>query len=324
MKDFLYLDTDSISSISAQLFEGKILEIVDEKEEFSGKSITDNYGSNEKEGTSTKIGTNGTNISGIDENGTFESKAIQFLNNDTFKLGVKKAYDDYLYNKVLEQLQIDNQIHPMCNSNQFDFVEIQGDYTVLDISTSSKIFDTELLRQIPFIENFSELPTINFLNDKFKSARRYLNSPGSKKFPKQFFKDINELNAFHDDFQNLSMIKVFNEITKHLSTVLGDKIILNNGNTILIGDEKWLRIPGETISLANELTVEGFGRKITLTKPLESVVNFQNVAIEESEFLSKGTQSMLMLFLTSILNLNQKDTFEIIQPIGLEYSKVPR
>ena len=32
MKDFVYLDTDSISSISAQLFEGNILEIIDEKQ----------------------------------------------------------------------------------------------------------------------------------------------------------------------------------------------------------------------------------------------------------------------------------------------------
>lgn len=324
MKDFLYLDTDSISSISAQLFEGKILEIIDEKGKFSGENITDNYGSNEKKGNSYKVGTSGTNFSASEESGTFESKAIQFMNNDTFKMGVKKVYDDFLYNKVLEKLQTANQIYPMQDSNQFDFVEIKGDYTVLDISTSAKIFDTELLRQIPFMENSSELPTIKLLSEKFKSAQKYLNNPGSKKLPSQYFKDVNELKEFHDNFQNFSMIKVFNELTKHLSTVLGDKIILNNGNTILIGDEKWLRIPGETISLANELNIEGFGRKITQTKPLASVVNFQNVAIEESEFLSKGTQGMLMLFLTSILNLNQDDTFEIIQPIGLEFSKVPR
>ncbi|MBA8771477.1 DUF6414 family protein [Staphylococcus coagulans] len=323
MKDFLYLDTDSISSISAQLFEGNILEITDEKTKQTGDNTTDNYGSSEKKSNSAKLGTNGTNISGSDENTTFESKSIEFFNNETFKMGAKKAYDDYLYNKVYEELKSKKEIQSMNNSNQFDFVEISGEFTVLDLTTSSKIFNTELLRQIPFMNNSFELPSIESLENKYKAASNYINNIGNKKLPKQF-KDIDDLKDFHETFKGLSTLKTFNEMSKHLSTVFGEKIILFKNNTILIGDRECLRIPGETLSLANAVSLNGFGRKITGSAILSSVTDFQEMSFDETDFLSKGTQSILMIFLTSVIGLKENDTYDIIQPIGLEYSKVSR
>ncbi|MBO1199086.1 hypothetical protein J3T65_05365 [Staphylococcus simiae] len=323
MKDFLYLDTDAISSISAQLFEGKILEISDEKMKQTGDNIIDNYGSDEKRSTSAKFGTSGTNISGNVENSTFESKSIEFLNNETFKMGIKKAYDDYLYNKVYEELESKKEIHNIANGNQFDFVDINGKFTVLDINTSSKIFDTELLRQMSFMSNSFILPDIETLNNKYKAATKYLEHPGSKKLPKDF-KDKKELEEFYETFEGLSFLKTFNEMSKHLSTIFGNKIILYRGNTILIGDRSCLRIPGETLSLANIVNIEGFGRKITETTTLSSVTDFQKMDFDDEDFLSKGTQGILMIFLTSVLGLKEKDTFDIFQPIGLEYSKVSR
>ena len=323
MKDFVYLDTDSISSISAQLFEGNILEIIDEKTKQTGDNTTDNYGSDEKRNTSAKLGTSGTNTGGSIENSTFESKSIEFLNNETFKMGIKKAYDDYLYNKVYEELESKNEIQNMENSNQFDFVDILGEFTVLDITTSSKIFDTELLRHMPFMDNSFELPSIESLENKYRAASNYIENSGSKKFPKQF-NNIEELKDFQATFESLSTLKTFNEMSKHLATVFGDKIILFRGNTILIGNREHLRIPGETLSLANTVNLKGFGRKITGSAPLSSVTNFHGMTLDDEDFLSKGTQGMLMIFLTSVLGLKEKDTFDIIQPIGLEYSKVPR
>ncbi|AQN32234.1 MULTISPECIES: hypothetical protein [Mammaliicoccus] len=323
MKDFVYLDTDSISSISAQLFEGNILEIIDEKAKQTGDNITDNYGSDDKKSNSVKLGISSTNVNGLNESTTREGKSIEFLNNETFKLGVKKAYDDFLYNKVYDELKQTGDIHQIKDSNQFDFVEIDDNYSVLDIYTSSKIFDTDLLRQMPYVDNRFELPSIKSLEDKFKSASKYLENPGSNKKPRHF-QNIHELERFYEHFSNMSLLKTFNEMSKHLATVLGDKIILNKGNSILIGERENLRIPGETLSLANEVQLKGFGRKISRTAALHTVTDFQHSEFDKEEFLSKGTQGMLMIFLSSILNLKENDTFEIIQPIGLEFSKVPR
>lgn len=323
MKDFLYLDTDAISSISAQLFEGNILEITDEKTKHTGENITDKYGTNEKKSNSAKIGTSGTNFSGDIGNSTFEGKAIEFFNNETFKLGVKKAYDDYLYNKVYEELKSEREIKDMNSSNQFDFVDISGKFTVLDINTSSKIFDTDLLRQAPFINETFELPSIDFLTNKFNSAKKYLDNPGNKKIPKHF-NNVNELENFYETFKGLLFVKTFNEMSKHLSTIFGNKIILHKENTILIGDRNCLRIPGETLSLANTVNIKGFGRKITETKTISSVTDFQNIDFNNKDFTSKGTQGMIMIFLSSILDLKDEETFDIFQPIGLEYLKVSR
>ncbi|MCS4486771.1 DUF6414 family protein [Staphylococcus americanisciuri] len=322
MKDFLYLDTDSISSISAQLFEGNILEIIDEKAEVRGENITDNYGSNEKKSNSAKLGISATNVSGTAENSTFENKTVQFMNNDTFKMGIKKAYDDFLYNKVHDELKSKKAIKKLKDSNQFDFVAIDDSYSVLDLHTSSKIFDTDLLRQLPYINDRLELPSIKSLEDKFKSAEKYLSNPGSNKIPRHF-QNSTELKSFYNSFKELYAMKTFNEMTKHLNVTLGHKIILNKDNTILIGDREHLRIPGETISLANKINLKGFGRKITITEKISSVTDFQNKSSDKQGFLSEGTQGMLMIYLSSILNLNEKDTFDIIQPIGLEFSKVP-
>ncbi|UXR75647.1 hypothetical protein [Staphylococcus sp. IVB6233] len=323
MKDFIYIDTDAISSISAQLFEGNILELTDEQTEHKGENITDNYGTNESKETTGKLGSSGTGVAEKKENQSYESKSIEFTDNETFKIGVKKAYDDFLYNKVYDALKEKNEIRPLDDSNQFDFVDIDGEFTVLDIDTSSKIFDTELLRQMPFMDNSFELPSIESLNNKFKAATNFLEHPGNKKLPKQF-KNVHELEEFHETFEGLSYLKTFNEMSKHLSTIFGNKIILYRGNTVLIGDRDHLRIPGETLSLANAVNINGFGRKITKTKVLSTVTNLQNVEFNNNEFLSKGTQSMLMIFISSILGLKEKDTFDIFQPIGLEYSKVSK
>lgn len=323
MKDFLYLDTDSISSISAQLFEGNILEIIDEKAEVRGENITDNYGSNEKKSNSAKLGISATNVSGTAENSTFENKAVQFMNNDTFKMGIKKAYDDFLYNKVYDELKSKKAIKQLNDSNQFDFVAIDGNYSVLDLHTSSKIFDTDLLRQLPYINDRLELPSIKSLENKFKNAEKYILNPGSNKIPRHF-QNSDELKSFYYSFKELSAIKTFNEMTKHLNATLGHKIILNKDNTILIGDREHLRIPGETVSLANKINLKGFGRKITITEKISNITDFQNQSSDTQEFLSKGTQGMLMIFLSSVLNLKEEDTFDIIQPIGLEFSKVPK
>lgn len=320
MKDFLYLDTDSISSISAQLFEGSILEIIDEKTEQKGGNIRDNYGTHDNRSSTAKLGTSGTNFGGTAESGKYEDKTIEFLNNETFKMGVKKAYDDFLYNKVFDNLKSKNAICSIGKSGQFDFVDIEGRYNVTDLHTSSKIFDTDLLRQIPFIEEQYKLPSIESLESKFKSAQRYLENPGSKKIPKQF-QNFEELSNFHDIFKGLSTMKIFNEMNKHLNESLHNKIVLNKGNTILIGDRKNLRIPGETISLAKEIELRGFGRKITNKEKVSTVIDFQKT-MNAKDFLSRGTQGMLMVFLSAILDLNEEDTFDIIQPIGLEFSKV--
>lgn len=323
MKDFVYLDTDSVSSISAQLFEGNIKELIDDKVIQTGNNVTDSHGTHESKTSSAKLGYNGTGIEGESENQTFENKSIEFLNNETFKIGVKKAYDDFLYNKIFELLNSNRQIHPIQESNQFDFVHIQGIYKVLDIYTSARIFDTELLRQMPHMEDDYTLPNIQTLQAKFNASEKYLKNPGSASFPKQF-NNLEELKDFNETFKGTSMVKTFNEMTKHLASILGDKIIFYKRNIILIGDRKNLRIPGETVSLADEMNLKGFGRKITKTKRLSSVTNFKNFEFNKEDFLSKGTQGMLMIFLSSILNLKEKDTFEIIQPIGLEFSKVSR
>ena len=68
MKDFIYLDTDAISSISAQLFEGNILELIDEHTENKGENITDSFGTDEKKTTGAKASLPGASLDGKSEN----------------------------------------------------------------------------------------------------------------------------------------------------------------------------------------------------------------------------------------------------------------
>ncbi|MDN6849804.1 MAG: hypothetical protein L0L98_07895 [Staphylococcus equorum] len=79
MKDFIYLDTDSVSSISAQLFEGNITEMTDEKTVQRGNNITDKYGSNESKSTGGRIGTQGMLM-------IFLSSVLNLEKNDTFDI----------------------------------------------------------------------------------------------------------------------------------------------------------------------------------------------------------------------------------------------
>lgn len=326
MKDFLYLDNDTISSISAQLFEGNVSELLSEKSSTTGNNITDSYSNTETEATGGKVAIPGViDINGTNSSGTSDSKQIAFVSNDTVKQSSKKAYDDFLYNRILDELNDKELIADVNDCEQFDYVKLSGEYNFVDMSTISNLFDTDLIFQLPFLDqsDFS-LPEVKELKQKFSSSKQVFN-PKAEKI--KGFSNRQEAEYFYETMKNMKIIEVLKEISLHLDKALKDKVVLEKDNAILIGDRKYLRIPSEILTLTGKINIEGLGRIISNPNDCNTIEETTNFNIEEFKgqpVLSIGAKSFLLLFLQLLLDLNDKDTFKLIHPIGLEFSKVSR
>lgn len=325
MKDFVYLDVDTITSISSQLFEGVILETSESIGNENSESIKDTRLNKTSENSGNKVG---IKIASINQNKGAElhdSISNNWSTNESIVESTKKAYDDFLYNKVHENLIMKDAITEIKDGSRFDFVNIDGSFKVFDINTASKIFNTELLKQLPFMDDIKyTLPNIKELEKRYNAAIKYLNKPLN--LPKDFSSE-EELHDFYNNYTGTNIIRTMNEITLHLDKVFSDKIIFSRDNDIIIANREWLRIQPELLSLCDDVSLKGFGRKLTqkdANQTVSEITQFENVNFENTDFLARGTQGVLLLFLQIVLGLDENDTFEIIQPVGLEYSKAPR
>ncbi|MCD8851672.1 hypothetical protein QI283_03330 [Staphylococcus saprophyticus] len=322
MKDFVYLDTDEVSSISAQLFEGKILELITEKSQQTGNNTTDQYGSEETTETKANIGITGTNIGGQQANNSFENKSIEFLNNETFKSGVKKAYDDFLYNKILDELEQVGLIKDDDNSSLYDFIELKGDFEFYDSKTISSFFGSDILQRITFMnEENLKLPTTEEIKTRYGEAKKIHNNQKQLNASK-YFNDKEEVEFYVKNYNNIHIFKLLQELTTHLNQYLKDKIILINDKRIIIGARENLRIYPETLTLVSDLKLEGLGK--VLKKDISSInaINM-NPSTLQDKILKVGISNMLMILLVPLLGLKENCKYELIHPVGLEFSKMP-
>lgn len=322
MKDFIYLDTDAVSSISAQLFEGNILELIDEQTENKGENITDSFGTDEKKTTGAKAGLPGASLDGKNENQTSERKAIEFLNNETFKIGVKKVYDDFLYNKVYDVLEKEGNILDSSQANLYDFIKIEGEYEFYDINTIGNFFSGDLLFRLSFYDEAENyFPEIEDIKKNVNTAKNILNKNKSTK--NTIFNNKVEAENYLDNYEAAKLFKGLGTLTSHIKNYLRDKVILIKDNQILIGDKNNLRIDPEALILISSVSVEGLGRVLKTDLTIDGRNIMSNSATALHKVVNKGLPELILSITSPILGL-EKDTYDIIHPIGLEFSKVSR
>lgn len=322
MKDFIYLDTDAISSISAQLFEGNILELIDEHTENKGENITDSFGTDEKKTTGAKAGLPGASVNGKNENQTSERKAIEFLNNETFKIGVKKAYDDFLYNKVIDTLKKQHLINNSSKPNLYDFIELEGEYEFYDINTISNFFSSDVLFRLTFYESGENtFPESEEINKNVNTAKNILSKGKSTKNTP--FANSDEAKEYLNNYEAAKVFKSLNTLTSHIGEYLKDKVILINGKQILIGDKKNLRVDAEALTLISTVHVEGMGRMLKTNLSIDGSKVLYNSADMLNKVVNKGLPELFLALISPILGLEKND-YDIIHPIGLEFLKMSR
>lgn len=325
MKDFVYLDTDAISSISAQLFEGNILELIDEHTENKGENITDSYGTDEKNTKGAKGSVPGFGLDGKKENQTSERKSIEFLNNETFKIGVKKAYDDFLYNKMISELRKRKLIKNDSNSNLYDFIELEGDFEFYDTKTIGAFFGSDILQRIVFMDGDKlKLPTLEEIRKTKDIAYKVIK--GNKPINKTNFTNIQEAQDYINMTSNINIFGLMKDLTNHLMGYLEDKIILINKNKIIIGSRENLRVYPETLTLVSDLKLSGLVRLMQVGTSINEISNLlkDNPNKVQEKIIKIGVSKMVILILQPLLGLNENTNYEIVHPIGFEFLKMPR
>lgn len=319
MKDFVYLDTESVSSISAQLFEGNILELINEKTKQTGDNRTDSYGSEEAKSNNVNVGLSGTGVGGNNENKTFESQSVEFFNNETFKDGVKKAYDDFLYNKVVSTLKENNKIVKE-KYQLYDFVELNGEYEFYDINTIGNFFNSDVIFRLAFfdLEDLS-FPKTEEINKNVNTAKNILNKRKTTK--NSIFENEYEAEKYIQSYDSAKIFKALNTLTGHIKTYLKDKILLIKGNQIIIGDKSNLRVYAESLTFASSIKIIGTGRVLSNNLKVDSNKAFNNPDLLKSKVINKGLPELFISMLSPIIGLESGD-FDIIHPIGLEFLKM--
>jgi len=325
MKDFLYLDSDTISSISAELFEGNTLELLFSSGSINDESISDTLNNTTSQSVSAGIKVPLAKLDGSDTSSESDGKVFRWSDSKTKSKSIKKAYDDYLYTKVIQELDENNEIKNSDECNQFDFVRIEGEFQAVDIVTTSNIFDTDILTKLAFFDTDTfTFPKVETLESIEKKIKNHIANPGKNPLPKDY-NNPESAEDFMNTYTGTKVFKTMNEITLHLKKFLGDHIIFSKGNKIIIGKRDYTRVPPELLTLTDSINLNGVGRMITSAKQSKKVreyTNFENINLGSESLMSAGAQGVLLLFLSLLLGLDENDTFEIIQPIGLEFSKV--
>ncbi|PTH59881.1 hypothetical protein BU584_01335 [Staphylococcus agnetis] len=75
--------------------------------------------------------------------------------------------------------------------------------------------------------------------------------------------------------------------------------------------------------LISSINVEGLGRVLKTKLTIDGSNIMENSASVLNKVVNKGLPELFLAIITPILGL-EKDTYDIIHPIGLEFSKVSR
>lgn len=323
MKDFLYLDTDTISSISAQLFEGNINELIFEDSKLKGQNITDQYNNTESNKTTGKASLGLSNVSHSKGTSQVDGKQISFLNNETAKQSLKKVYDDFLFNKVQEGLNNLNLIYDVNDANQYDFININGEFEFYDISLITKTFEHDFIKRVLFFDepNF-KLPKLDEIETIKKEAHSLKN--GKTKSSK-YFNDVDRAKDFIEKYKVIDIFRTIQSISSNMEGILENKIIFLQNNKIIIGKRDYLRIPSESLVLSGTIKMNGLGK--ILNDSSSTPILSESMDVNEDwgdKFIKEGLSFIIILLCQLYFGLDKKDTYEIIHPVGLEFSKVSR
>lgn len=323
MKDFLYLDTDTISSISAQLFEGNVDELIFEDTKLKGQNITDQYSEAQSKSSSGKVGAKVMEASHSNSTTNLDGKQISFLDNETVKQSLKKVYDDFLFNKVQNELNDMELIKNVEDANQYEFVDIKGDFEFYDVSLITKTFEHDFIKRVMYFDvpNF-KLPNIEEIESMRKEAHSLKNT---KKNSSKHFANQDQAQDFIEKYQVIDIFRTIQSISSNMEGILEDKIIFLQNNNIIIGKREYLRIPSESLILSGTIKMNGTGK--ILTDSRTSPILADNMIVNGDwgdKFIKEGLSFIIILLCQTYFGLNKNDTYKVIHPIGLEFSKVSR
>lgn len=320
MKDFLYLDTDTVSSISAQIFEGNTLEMIKQKGSTESETTNDSRINTSGEGTGSKIGVYTININENKNSSLTESITNIWNESSTLIESTKKAYDDFLYNRIFSELDKLKLINKEELKNQYDYVELSGKFEIYDISVMKDVFEHEFIKRVIFFKQKSfELPALEDIESLKTEAKKLIREKknGSKNFPSK-----EDAEAFLSNYLTVDMFNTLQSASSNMDKLLDNKIVFIQDNTIIIGKKDYLRIPAESLTLSGDIKAKGLGKVLTSVEEVQPIKYYEEFnGTFDDKFMQNGFKNIVILLCSFYFGLNRGKSYEIIHPVGLELIK---
>lgn len=290
MRRFIYLDTDTLNSYLAQIFDGLIQ---DETHEHTGKT------SDEKGRTIGGEGTGKTDLTlfGKGLEGSVKAAYEDLQKNvdeDTFRDVQTKMMQDNAFDHFAAYLKTND----LTNKNEIgSFISVEDDFYIFDIAFYQKLFE-----QNGFVDLLEKLQAAAI---KKNAEKQYEDLGRDQRRDKNIQKEVaakvkEETENLHTGFENTKMI------VDLLAAFLPYPQIMCISNYLVVLNEKYLR---DDLSKASFK----YGGKVKL------VGYITNKAIQNNKAMSKFAQVSVSINLAMKMFFDNINEMYIVHPIAIFY-----
>lgn len=200
MKEFIYLDTNYLTSALAQINEGNIISFTGESTDTSQTSNTssDNKESKSEFGINTPLKVNfGGNNSTYEENSLLDISSAKEI--------ITKTFDDYAYNILLNHIKSTNKLK-INDCSDGDFALIKGKYELIDLNFIDTLLGDDFIDM--YVQGDLAKEKFDTSQNNYKNAQNKL-----EKTRKAFYSDIRKkMNTFQKVMPSDTLLIINNVI----------------------------------------------------------------------------------------------------------------
>ena len=224
MKNFIYLDTNFLTSALSQINNGKIETITDETQDTNQKTQKDeSFTANSKNGL--RAGIPGIFSFDVSNNNITSDSETSYSEIDTAKQIITKSFDDNMFDILLNIISFKSFGDPVYAG---DFVKTDDYYTLIDLDYTSSTLEKDFLQNFINKEQIQKNLENNELNTLNREERRSSSANIKKLVDDEYKRQYKEYETLK---KQLAALKV----------IFPSKILLYVNGILMLMDRKFLR-----------------------------------------------------------------------------------
>lgn len=316
MKEIIYLDTEIINSMLAQLDEGIINSFTLENisQETQGEEVQSGRGKEAKlkgnvtlstgilPGGSIKFGTD------LGNSGTETEKYSSSILEGQKDI-LNKAFHDHALEILLNKLIENNLLMQFGESNEGDLLFIESSFRYYDFELLKNSADAEIIQSLISFDQTGRLPT-------YEEASKLVKQKNIPKNSNDYLNAKNVVDKYNDMKPIINIIEAFHSLGNYTSKMLQNQAIVKAGKNIGIIKNKYLRESPEALVFRTDTSREA---KILLRVigNKNKVFNGKNMALLNEQDLDKIPNMMLDVILGSFNIIQAGDV--LVTPIAIYF-----
>ncbi|WP_198546701.1 DUF6414 family protein [Alteribacter populi] len=325
--EFMYLDMEFVNSISAQFFQGNILEMYLKEELGMGQEVVDQYGTNQtkKSGYSSGINLAVTGKhEGSEESGSHESKSLKEQETQNTSESMKIAINEYAYNNVVKKMRENDLIKTSKISEKYDYLETAKTFKYIDFKAHSNIYNFEKMIELVMYNHEHGFLPFDKIRDHINHAKGMVKKRAKKVKGTTIIPDENAAHSFLDQFNSMAIFETIEKLSNYMNDIFSDHfILLSEDNELVICKKQNLKVPSITLTLSGEVEVKVFGKVLNENTNEVEVEDINSLIKNDSseELLSKGAGFFISIYLTYMYGLKPNKPFSLVHPMGIQFER---